>query len=77
MWTYPKLIVLSWWALLNKGAVVRGYVAVVAVLFQHVDLSFDLFLFLLCNVHHFDGGQLTRLHVTALIKEQIRTAQQS
>lgn len=59
---------MSWWTLLYKGTVVRGYVAVVAVFFQHVDFCFDLLLFLLCNIHHLDGSQLARLHVTALME---------
>lgn len=64
--TDPKLVIVSWWTLLDKGTVVRGYVAVVAVFFQHVDFSFDLLFFLLRDVHHLDGSQLARLHVTAL-----------
>ncbi|TNN72471.1 hypothetical protein EYF80_017247 [Liparis tanakae] len=32
----------------------------------HVDFSFDLLFFLLRNIHHLDGSQLPRLHVTAL-----------
>lgn len=59
---------MSWWTLFDKGTVVSGYVAVVTVLFQHVDFSFDLLFFLLRHIHHFDGSQLTSLHVTALGK---------
>lgn len=65
--TDPKLVIVSWWTLLDKGTVVRGYVAVVAVFLQHVDFCFDLLLFLLRNIHHLDGSQLACLHVTALI----------
>lgn len=68
--TDPELVVVSRWTLLHKGTVVRGDVAVVAVSFQHVDFCFDLLLFLLCDVHHLDGCQLARLHVTALTPEQ-------
>lgn len=57
---------MSWWTLLDKGTVVSGYVAVVTVLFQHVDFSFDLLFLLLCHIHHFDGSKLASLHVTAL-----------
>lgn len=65
---------MSWWTLLDKGTVVRGYVAVVAVFFQHVDFRFDLLFLLLCNIHHLDGSQLARLHVTALTSWIIITA---
>lgn len=64
--TNPKLVIMSWWTLFDKGTVVSGYVAVVTVLFQHVDFSFDLLFFLLCHIHHFDGSKLASLHVTAL-----------
>lgn len=62
----PKLVIMSWWTLFDKGTVVSGYVAMVTVFFQHVDFSFDLLFFLLCHIHHFDGSQLASLHVTAL-----------
>lgn len=67
--TNPKLVIVSWWTLLDKGTIVSGYVAMVTVLFQHVDFSFDLLFFLLCDIHHFDGSQLTSLHMTALEQE--------
>lgn len=57
---------MSWWTLLDKGTVVRGYVAVVTVFLQHVDFGFDLLFFLFRDIHHLDGSQLARLHVTAL-----------
>lgn len=66
-WTHPKLVIVTWWTLLDKGTVVCGYVAMVAVFLQHVDFCFNLLFLLLRHVHHFDGGQLARLHVTALV----------
>ena len=56
-----------WRALLDEGAVVGGNVAVVRVLLEHVDLQLDLFLLVLRDIHHLDGGQLTRLGVTPLV----------
>lgn len=61
---------MTWRTLLDKGTVIRGDVAMVTVLLQHVDLCLDLLLFLLCHVHHLDGGQLARLNVTALVEAQ-------
>lgn len=71
--TDPKLVVVSRRTLLDKGTVVCGYVAVMAVFFQHVYFSFDLLFFLLCNIHHLDGSQLARLHVTSLNKKQVES----
>lgn len=45
--TYPELVVISRGALLDEGSIVGGNIAVVRVFFQHVDLLFDLFLFVL------------------------------
>lgn len=45
--SHPELVIVSWGALLDEGSVVGGDVAVVRVLFQHVDLLFDLFLLVL------------------------------
>ena len=44
---YPELVVLAGRALLDERAKVRGYVAVMRELFQHVDLQLDLFLLVL------------------------------
>ena len=64
----PELVVvLARGSLLHKRAVVGGDVAVVRVLAQHVDLQLDLLLLLLAHLHDFDGGQLARLRVTALV----------
>lgn len=71
-WTHPKLVIVTWWTLLDKGTVVCGYVAMVAVFLQHVDFCFNLLFLLLRHVHHFDGGQLACLHVTALVWEQFK-----
>lgn len=67
---------MSWWTLLDKGTIVRGYVAVVAVFFQHVDFCFDLLFLLLCNIHHLDGSQLARLDMTALVQKQVGLSKQ-
>lgn len=66
--TDPEMVIMSRWALLDEGSVVGGDIAVMAVLLQHVDLSLDLFLFLLSHVHDLDCSQLACLHVTPLIK---------
>lgn len=68
--THPELVIVTWRTLLDKGTVIRGDVAMVAVFLQHVDFRLDLLLFLLRHVHHLDGGQLARLHVTALVGAQ-------
>lgn len=41
---------MSWGALFNERAVVGGYVSVVGILLQHVDLQFNFLLFIL-NKH--------------------------
>ena len=69
--TNPELIVMSWWALFNEGAIVGGDVAMVAVFLQHVDLCLDLLLLLFRHVHHLDGGQLACLDMTALVGKQV------
>ena len=38
---------MSWGALLDERTIVRGYVSVVGVFLQHVDLQFNLLLFVL------------------------------
>lgn len=50
--TYPELVIVSRGTLLDEGPIVGSNVAVVRVLFQHVDLLFDLFFFVLgeCEV---------------------------
>lgn len=70
--THPQLVIVTWRTLLDKGTIVRGDVAMVTVLLQHVDLRLDLLLFLLCHVHHLYGGQLARLNVTALVGAQVK-----
>ena len=34
---------------------------------EHVDLELDLFLLVLCDIHHLDGSQLPRLGVPPLV----------
>jgi hypothetical protein len=38
---------MSWWALLDEGSVIGGYVSVVGVLLQHINLQFNLLFFIL------------------------------
>ena len=45
--TYPELVILSWWALLDEGAKIRGNVAVMRKLFQHINLQFNLLFLIL------------------------------
>lgn len=45
--THPELVVDSWRVLLDESAIVGGDVGVVRVLLQHVNLLFDLLLFIL------------------------------
>lgn len=49
MKTDPELVIHAGWILLDEGTVVGGDVAMMRVFFQHVDLSFDLLLFILSN----------------------------
>lgn len=70
--SHPELVVVAGWTLLDEGAVVRGDVAVVTVLLQHVDLGLDLLLFLLGDVHHLYSGQLSRLHMAPLRRNKKR-----
>ena len=53
MRTHPELVVVSRGALLNESTVVGGYVPVVGILLQHVDLQLNLLLFILDR----KGGQ--------------------
>lgn len=62
---------MSWWTLLDKGTIVCGYVAVVAVFLQHVYFCLDLLFLLLCDIHHLDGGQLAGLHMATLGKVNV------
>lgn len=64
--SHPELVVVAGWTLFDEGAVVRGDVAVVTVLLQHVDLGLNLLLFLLGDVHHLYSSQLSRLHMAPL-----------
>ena len=39
----------------------------IAVLFEDVDFEFDLFLFILGDIHYLDGSKLAGLGVSALV----------
>lgn len=45
--TYPELVVVSRGALLDESTIVCGYVSVVGVLLQHIDLQFNFLLLIL------------------------------
>lgn len=64
--SHPELVVVAGRTFLDKGTVVRGNVAVVTVLLQHVDLCLDLLLFLLGDIHHLYSSQLACLHMAPL-----------
>lgn len=43
----PELVIMSWWAFLDKSSIVGGDVAMVRIFLQHVNLQLDFFLFIL------------------------------
>lgn len=45
--SYPELVIVSRGALLNESPIVGGYVSVVGILLQHIDLQFNFLLFIL------------------------------
>lgn len=59
--TYPELVVVSWWALLDESAIVGGDVPVVGVFLQHVDLQLNLLLLVLTDAKQTETNTYTLL----------------
>lgn len=62
----PQLVVFAGRRFLDERPIVGGNVAMVAVLFQHVDFQLDFLLLVFGDVHHLDGGQLAGFCVATL-----------
>lgn len=62
----PQLIIFPRRWLLDECPIVCGNVAMVRILFQHINFELNLLLLILGHVHDFDGSELTGFRVSTL-----------
>lgn len=68
-WTHPELVIVSRGALFNESAIIGGYIPVVGILLQHIDLQFNFLLFILDTNKTYTH---THTFVTAVYKKKKR-----